>query len=289
VSVSVVIPAHNESAVIANCLRELLRGGEGLEVIVVCNGCTDSTAQIVRSLRSKVRVIESSIPSKTEAMNLGTEAASGSVVIFQDADVLLTGEAASRLAAAVEGGGAMAAAPAVEMVYLPGTRWSVRAYYALWLSLPYVREGMMAAGVYAVGSAGRARIGRLPRVIADDGYVRLLFSDSERIEVADAVSRVMAPRRLRDLIKIKTRSRLGWYELRLKHPERFRAEVRERAYGTAAAWLFSRPRLWLALVPYAYVNVVSRLRARRQLARLGQYIWERDESTRLPGLVGAEI
>ena len=46
VPVSVVIPAHDEEAVIERCLGTLLadaRAGE-VEVVVVCNGCTDDTA-----------------------------------------------------------------------------------------------------------------------------------------------------------------------------------------------------------------------------------------------------
>src|SRR6478735_2382051 len=48
--VSVVIPAHNEAQVIEPNLRALLAGVEpgAFEVVVVCNGCTDATADIAR-------------------------------------------------------------------------------------------------------------------------------------------------------------------------------------------------------------------------------------------------
>ena len=44
--ISIIIPAYNEERVIAATLKELVPGaiaGE-LEVIVVCNGCTDNAA-----------------------------------------------------------------------------------------------------------------------------------------------------------------------------------------------------------------------------------------------------
>ena len=62
---------------------------------------------------------------------------------------------------------------------LRGSSLAVRAYYRIWLRLPYVREGMIGVGVYALSEEGRRRFGEFPEVIADDGYVRMLFS-SER-------------------------------------------------------------------------------------------------------------
>ena len=59
---SVVIPAHNEEAVLGRCLRVLLAGstpGE-LDVVVVANACTDRTAEIARE--AGVRVVETSTP-----------------------------------------------------------------------------------------------------------------------------------------------------------------------------------------------------------------------------------
>ena len=57
--ISVIIPAHNEGKVIAAALKGLAAGaisGE-LEVIVVCNGCTDNTVGIVASFGSVIRCI----------------------------------------------------------------------------------------------------------------------------------------------------------------------------------------------------------------------------------------
>ena len=57
---NIIIPAHNEEASIGRCLSALLSGshpGE-FEIIVVCNGCSDGTANVARGFGSTVRVVE---------------------------------------------------------------------------------------------------------------------------------------------------------------------------------------------------------------------------------------
>ena len=280
--ISVVIPAHNEIGVIESGLQKLVMGvvpGE-LEVIVVCNGCTDKTAEAASSVGEPVRVLESAEPSKSQAINLGMRNARGDVIVVVDADIRIGISCLRALDTALKNDGVMAAAPAVQMEYLDQTAWSVRAYYRFWMELPYVKEGMMAAGVYAMNRQGHNRLGEFPRIIADDGYFRLLFTDQERSEVSDAVSYVLAPLSMRDLIRIKTRSRLGWYELRNRFPDLFTRELKSRGYLRGILTVLRRLRSWPGVVPYVYVNAISRIRAKRQLRTIGEYVWERDEGSR---------
>ena len=75
---SVVIPAHNEATTIRRCHDALLAGfapGE-LDVAVSCNGCTDGTADIVRSSWPAVQVIEVTKASKPAALRAADEALS---------------------------------------------------------------------------------------------------------------------------------------------------------------------------------------------------------------------
>ena len=54
--ISILVPAHNEETVIDRCLRAILDGalpGE-LEVIVICNGCSDGTARRARAYGNAV-------------------------------------------------------------------------------------------------------------------------------------------------------------------------------------------------------------------------------------------
>jgi glycosyltransferase involved in cell wall biosynthesis len=280
--ISVIVPAHNEAAVIERSVRALVDGaapGE-IEVVVVCNGCSDATAEIARAFGEPVRVIETDVPSKSNAMNLGDAAATGFPRIYLDADVVMSLDSVRALAAALERGDVLAAAPAVRTIFPPGSQWMVRAYYDFWMSLPYIQEGMMAAGVYAVSREGRQRFDRFPDIIADDGYFRLQFGPGERVEVAGALSTVSAPSNLGDLIKIKTRSRLGVMQLMQRYPERYAEEARTKQYGGALMAILKRPGLYLAALPYLWVNLVSRYRARRQMRRNEAYVWERDDSSR---------
>ncbi|MFL5296750.1 MAG: glycosyltransferase [Phenylobacterium sp.] len=282
--ISLVIPAHNEEPVIGRLLDAVLAGaapGE-LEAIVVCNACRDRTAEVARSYGPSVKVVETDIPSKTHAINLGDQAATGFPRIYMDADVVMSLASVRGLAAALAEGGVLAAAPAVDTLFLDGTAWAVRAYYRFWMALPFVQEGMMAAGVYAVSAEGRRRWSELPDVIADDGYVRLLFTSAERVEVKDAVSAVTAPARFADLIRIKTRSRLGVAQLRDRFPDLFAREQRSKRHVAALAAMLRRPSHYVDAIPFVLVSVISRVRAGRQLRRAGGYLWERDNSSRAP-------
>jgi glycosyltransferase involved in cell wall biosynthesis len=287
--VSIIIPAHNEETVIGRLLQSLATGAQPgeLEVLVVCNACSDRTSQIARGFGEPVRVIESDIASKSNALNLGDRAASGFPRVYADADVILRLEDVRRLAAELQQSGYVAAAPAVNTLFPRGTSWFVRAYYRFWMSLPYVQEGMMAAGVYAVSEEGHRRFAEFPDVIADDGYFRLLFTTEERVEVADAHSCVLAPACAADLIRIKTRSRLGYFQLQQRYPELSRREAKTKDYRGAWLAVVPQPGLWVCAVPYLWVNLLSRWRASRQLQRLGSYVWERDASSRADAARGA--
>ena len=88
---SVVIPAHNEAKVIARCLASVLTDdrADDLEVIVVCNGCTDDTARVAKEHDERVCVVETDVPSKSNALNLGDDAATSFPRMYLDADVEL--------------------------------------------------------------------------------------------------------------------------------------------------------------------------------------------------------
>lgn len=276
---SVIIPAHNEESVIGRCIAALAAGsspGE-FEIIVACNGCTDGTARAAAS-HPGVRVLDLPSPSKPEALNAGDAAAGGYPRIYLDADVELTSGAARRLVTALGEGPHLAAAPR-RQIDLQGASAPVRAFYRMWDATPYVQEGMIGCGVYALSQAGRARFDRFPAVIADDGYVRTLFAPDERITTNDRVL-VHAPRTFTALLRARTRSRLGLYELRMKFPDRAAAEQATKSYGSALRGALKSPSLWLPAVVYLTVNLLARLRAARQLRDLERYRWERDETTR---------
>ena len=276
---SIIIPAHNEQAVVARGIQALSRdaGADSYQVIVVANGCSDDTAGVARQAWNRVDVVETDIPSKSNALNLGDAKAKGFPRFYMDADIELSRDAISVMSSRMIETGALAAAPAMEMRFSDTSR-PVRAYYRVWQELPYVKEGMIGVGIYALSEEGRRRFGRFPSIIADDGYVRRLFKPRERICVEECRSIVTAPSTLWGLIKIKTRSRLGRYELSEEFPELSQNEPKD--YARALSGLVRRPALWPALVVYVGVNLSARLRATRMHRRRAHDVWERDDTSR---------
>ncbi len=278
--ISVVIPAHNEEDVIARCLEAMTTGaapGE-LDVVVVCNGCTDRTAEIARSFGTPVRVLETDTPSKSNALNLGDGAARGFPRFYADADIVLTLDAIRQTAAVLERGDALAAAPRME-VDLGRTSVPVRAFYRAWMSLPYFDEGMIGTGVYAMSERGRARFERFPDIIADDGYARLVFRPEERRTVRSVGFLVTPPTTLSGVIKIKTRARAGGMELAQKFPELLPHDT--GGAGRSIRRMLSRPGLWACYVVYLYATARAKVAGRRKLRVADRRrAWERDNTSR---------
>jgi glycosyltransferase involved in cell wall biosynthesis len=274
---SIIIPAHNEENVIEACLQAFVGMAEHgeFEVIVVCNGCSDKTADIVRGLSRSFTCIETDKASKTNALNIGDEIARSFPRFYIDADVVLQRETVLAVSRILENG-YLAAAPEVKM-NLKGSTVFVKAFYDILFSLPYVRAGMIGAGVYALSRKGRDRFTRFPEIIADDGFVRCLFNESERGLARGYYSIVNAPKNLAALIKIKTRSRLGRYELEKKYPEIITNE--EKDYRGAIRDLIFEVKLWPKILVYVLVNIITRIRATKQM-KYGFTHWERDDSSR---------
>ena len=90
---SVVIPAH-QAKVIGRGLHRLFDSlGPGIEVAVVCNGCTDDTADVVRRRGHRVTVIELAAASKERALRAADRIATAFPRVYVDADVLVSGTA----------------------------------------------------------------------------------------------------------------------------------------------------------------------------------------------------
>ncbi|MCX8179091.1 MAG: glycosyltransferase [Candidatus Aenigmarchaeota archaeon] len=88
-NVSVIIPAHNEQDSIKETIQSVLDSDyKGkIEVIVVNDGSTDKTAEIVRSMKnSKIRLLHTNHVGKARALNYGVSKAKYEYILFLDAD-----------------------------------------------------------------------------------------------------------------------------------------------------------------------------------------------------------
>ena len=185
-------------------------------------------------------------------------------------------DAIRTLARRLEQGDILAAAP-LPSINLNGCSWCVRAYYDIRSRLPSAREGIGGSGAYALSKAGRQRFGKFPNVTADDGYVRIQFKPEERETVLNARSIVFAPRKIRDLISIRTRAYYGTIELERLFPDLWKNKGVSN-HG-AVVGLFRYPSLWLKILIYCYVNIIARQKTFFRL-RAARSFWHRDETSR---------
>jgi glycosyltransferase involved in cell wall biosynthesis len=103
-SISAIVPARNEEAVIASCVESLARQPEIAEILVINDQSTDKTAEIVHSLIAKIphlRLLETQeVPAgwvgKNNAVFLGAKEAKSPWLLFTDADALLEPGATAR-------------------------------------------------------------------------------------------------------------------------------------------------------------------------------------------------
>lgn len=276
---SVIVPAHDESMTVGRCLAALLADAEPgeLEVVVVCNGCHDNTAEVARSFGSPVTVVEIDTASKYLALRAGDAHAHGFPRFYIDADVVAGTQDLREVAAVLDRGEALVAAPAMRMA-LDGRPWHVRSFYRMWMRVPYVQRALVGCGFYALSESGRRRFGEFPDLIADDTFVLSCFEEAERCSVQSARFVVEAPRDCRGLVHRMTRSYLGNRQLQ----QRF--GPRGRQPGGRSAWLGvlrRQPSLLSSAPVYLLVCATAHLRARRQASRRDFSRWERDLSTRV--------
>lgn len=103
--VTLLIPVHNEAAVLERKLQNALAldyPPERLQVLVVSDGSTDATAEIVRRYQHDPRLTFAALPErrgKANALNEGLARARGEIVVFTDASIQLEPESLRRIVA----------------------------------------------------------------------------------------------------------------------------------------------------------------------------------------------
>lgn len=279
---SVVIPAHDEAAVIGRLLDALVSDSRAaeLEIVVVANGCSDATVPVAREYEPAVRVVEIAEASKTAALDAGDTEATAFPRAYVDADVTVDVSTLLALADALEeSGGPLVASPPLE-VDTSGASWLVRQHYRVWELTDYRRSGHIGSGIYALSATGRARFGRWPRVIADDRFVQQLFRPDERRTIDDGSFSVRSSRTMSAHLRRTTRIARGNLELP-SESEAVPDRSPERRAANLVGRVIRRPGLWPAFAVYSVTSSVPKLRARRLIADRREAEWARDDTTRV--------
>jgi glycosyltransferase involved in cell wall biosynthesis len=278
--ISVVIPAHNEEAVLGRCLESLLaQEFEGaLQVVVTANGCQDATYAVAQSYDHAMRargfeleVAELTAASKARALNVGDALAKHASRIYLDADVELSPHAVSSIADAFDRGGIQFCAPRLVPV---AATYAARVYGRVWSQIPYVKGEVIGAGVYAVRADGRGRWTDFPEIIADDKFARLHFEPHERRVLAGSSFLMYLPVGLGELIRVRSRWIRANRELRRRFP-RHAAGDKRRLAGIVG-FACRRGSLWLDMPVFVVIYACAELLA--LLPRRGR--WERASKAR---------
>ena len=275
-TVSVVIPAHNEEAVLARCLNALLEGtrvGE-VEIVVAANGCTDRTVEIAKQYVPRVTVIDIPESSKHAALNAGDRAATVFPRVYLDADIVLRASALRAVADELNKGIAMVGCPVID-IDLSASKLLVRSFYRVWQELPWFADSPIGSGVYVLSKAGHERLKRFPDITNDDQYVHDLFTPNERVTVKSHSFVVHPPTTLSGLIKRRTRTVLGQREI----AERFGEMEGTSPRVSLLAVLRRNPKLAFDIPVFAYVTL-SAARASKKKIAAGDMSWERDNTSR---------
>lgn len=85
---SIIVPSYNRAAILAECLQQILtQTFQSFEVIVVDDGSTDNTADVVAALSdSRIRYFKTENRERSHARNYGAAHAQGTYLNFFDSD-----------------------------------------------------------------------------------------------------------------------------------------------------------------------------------------------------------
>jgi GT2 family glycosyltransferase len=273
---AVIVPAYNEAAVIERTLTPLSQAAvDGfIELIVVCNGCTDDTADVARTVPGAA-IVELREGSKPAALNAGDHAATLWPRLYLDADIQTTAAAVLSVLDRLAEGDVMAARP--DFRYdSHGATALVRSYYRARQRIPQLSRAMWGAGSYGLSAEGHERFGAFPVVTGDDLFVDAQFDASEKAVVATAPSVVTTPADAKNLLAILRRNHRGNAEA---SAETRGSDSRPRNTSLSTvltlAGAIRGPRSALDAAVYAGMALAAR--------RCGGRVrgWERDESSRV--------
>ncbi|MCU7874355.1 MAG: glycosyltransferase family 2 protein [Candidatus Thiodiazotropha sp. (ex Lucinoma borealis)] len=97
-SVTLLLPVHNESAVIESKLKNIIKldyPKKLIEIIIVSDGSTDNTLEIVENYKSDLTIKTKVVPDqkgKANALNEGLQLVDTEIVVYTDASIMLEEE-----------------------------------------------------------------------------------------------------------------------------------------------------------------------------------------------------
>ena len=241
-TVTVLIPAYNEEAAILDTIRSVLASNyPKLEVLVIDDGSTDHTAELVREnfgRDSRVRLLLQPNRGKPTALNHGLAEATGEIVVSIDADTIVDPDAIPLLVRHFADPNVGAVAGNVKV--MNRNRWLTR-----WQALEYITSQNLEKRAFDLlncipvvpGAAGAWRADVLKShggfsgdTVAEDTDLTLTIRREgwKILYDEDAIGRTEVPETVEALIRQRFRWTFGTLQAVWKH----RDAVGKPRYGT---------------------------------------------------------
>jgi glycosyltransferase involved in cell wall biosynthesis len=271
---AIIIPAHNESAVIQHTLRVLLDGFTPHEVTVVvaANGCTDDTVAKARAVASWITLLDIPEPGKAGAIRAAEAQLGPGPRIYLDADVTMSSASAKAVFARLSAGAGGARPPAV--VDVDGASWLVCSFHRARGRLSSVKQEFSGGGSYGLSWETRQLFGAFPDVSGDDLFAARVVP-AGTAEIIDAPPVVVRPPRdSRSLTRVLARNVRGNRQLGAMFPDIAQLTTKQTVLSLVRS--VRGPSSLADAAVYAGFVTAGRVLAQRTGTR-----WERDDSSRL--------
>lgn len=233
--VTVIVPAYNEEKVVAKTIDGVLRSSyANIEILVVDDGSTDKTAEIVTEIskhQPNVRLITKPNGGKSSALNLGFAEARGEIIVTIDGDTIVFPDTVSNLVAPLADLSVDAVCGNVEVgnIHNPLTAFQALEYIT---TQNFDRRAFDELNCISV-VPGATGAWRRKRVIDIGGYaddtltedaditLRLLRSNGKIVYAPEARSQTEAPETTSALAKQRFRWSYGTFQCLAKHRDAF--------------------------------------------------------------------
>ncbi|KDE39242.1 Glycosyl transferase, group 2 family protein [Nitrincola lacisaponensis] len=270
---AIIIPAHNEERNIGRLLT-LLTEHDWLNhynIYVCCNGCTDKTEEIVRSFDG-VNVISTETPSKINAIRLVERLNIDYPRIYIDSDISIDKDSVIKIVDYLSDQNEPYLAVPQPHIDTSKSALAVKKFYSVWIHTTHCVDDGYGSCVFALNESARKLFDEFPEVISDDGFVRGIVPAGNISVIEGAISTVSPPKTLGGLIKIKTRSKLGNYELK-----QLGYDIYQSVSGKPKHYKYVGAS---SMFVYYFVNLISAFYAGWKLKKLKNYVWQRDDTSR---------
>jgi cellulose synthase/poly-beta-1,6-N-acetylglucosamine synthase-like glycosyltransferase len=262
-TVSVVISALNEEGRIGPRLDNLLAQrypAENLEIIVVSDGSSDGTGEIVRSFAERnVRLLElSGSRGKAVAVNLGVAESRGEVVVFADARQKFEPDVVANLAAnfadpqvgCVSGELMLVEDAGCAIGHQMGAYWK----YEKWIRKTESRTGSMVGATGAIYAIRRSLYQSLPEgTILDDVLtpMKMVMQGCRTVFDGDAIAFDAVSKDVKQEWTRKVRTLAGNWQLLVLAPALM------LPWRNPGWWRFLSHKVFRLLVPYCLIALFA--------------------------------